>query len=81
MSEASVEVEPPWVHAPGYPPGDPFWRQSGEAWLTFVFRPYWDSLKSAEQVAYLERWHAPQDWQLYYFSPEFTNWLDSVDDE
>jgi hypothetical protein len=75
-----AEVPPPWVTYPNYAPGDGFWRQAGEPWLTMVWRPYWDSLDSQQQDDYLARWNVPADWRRFYFDAEFSTWLDSVDD-
>jgi len=75
------EVDPPWVEYPGFPPADGFWRQSGEAWLNHVWRPYFDALTADEQASYLERWKVPDDWRLFYFDPEFQKWLESTDEE
>jgi hypothetical protein len=75
-----AEVSPPWVTYPDYPPGDGFWRQAGEPWLTMVWRPYWDSLDRGQQADYLTRWKVPGDWRRFYFDAEFVGWLDTVDD-
>jgi len=74
------EVPPPWVMHPGYPPADAFWRQSGEAWFTYVWRPYWETLTPLQQEEYLERWKVPQEWSLFYFDQSFQAWLESTDD-
>jgi len=74
-------IEPPWVKYPGFAPGDPFWRQTGEAWLTLVWRPFWDSLSTEAQEAYLAHWRVPEDWRLYYFDAAFLKWLEDVDKE
>ena len=74
-------IEPPWITYPGYPPGDGFWRQSGEAWFTLIWEPFWNSLDSAEQRQYLQGYVVPESWQAHYFDPEFRRWLDTVDDE
>lgn len=75
-----TEINPPWVMYPGYPPGDTFWRQSGEAWFNFVWRPYWESLSSVEQEDYLRRWKVPDVWRSFYFNPDFQKWLESTDE-
>ncbi len=75
------EIEPPWVKYPGFPPGDGFWRQAGEAWLTYVWQPYWDSLKDEQRDVYLERWNVPKEWRSYYFDTDFQQWLAEIDDE
>jgi hypothetical protein len=72
------EIPPPWIQYPGYPPGDTFWRQTGEAWFTEVWRPYWERLRPDEQAAYLERWNVPEAWRLYC-NPDFARWLEDVD--
>lgn len=73
------EIEPPWVKYPSYPPGDTFWRQSGEPWFVYVWQPYWDSLNSQAQDDYLVKWKAPESWRLH-FSSDFQKWLYSEDD-
>ncbi len=80
MSNAK-EIEPPWITCPGYPPGDGFWRQSGEAWFHYVWRPYWESLSPDAQEAYLKRWSVPSEWWEFYFDPLYQEWLESLDDE
>jgi hypothetical protein len=75
------ESVPPWLQYPGFPPGDAFWRQTGEAWLSRVWQPFWASLGPTERDAYLVRWHAPQAWRLVYGDPDFAQWLEAVDDE
>jgi hypothetical protein len=75
------EVEPPWVAHPGYPPGDGFWRQSGETWFTLVWEPYWQALTLEKRKQYLDRWKVPADWEKYYFDDDFQRWLSSADDE
>ncbi len=77
----SLGVEPPWVKYPGYSPSDGFWRQSGETWFAYVWQPYWNNLCTVERQDYLERWNAPEQWRLFYFSPDFSTWLNDVDDE
>lgn len=75
------EIEPPWIKYPGFPPGDGFWRQTGEAWLTLIWQPYWDSLRDEQRDIYLERWNVPREWRLYYFDTDFQQWLAETDDE
>lgn len=74
------EIPPPWVMHPGYPPADGFWRQSGEAWFTYVWRPYWESLSPPSQEAYLSKWNVPFEWKAFYFDKNFQEWLESTDD-
>jgi hypothetical protein len=74
-------VPPPWREYPGYPPGDPFWRQSGQAWLEEIWQPYWQSLTLEAQREYLERWKVPDVWRMIYFDPAFGRWLDEVDED
>jgi hypothetical protein len=80
-NKTTGEPAPPWARHPEYPPGDTFWRQAGEAYLTLVWRPYWESLDAAAQDAYLERWNVPEVWRRFYFGEEFAKWLESVDDD
>lgn len=75
------EVLPPWKQFPGYPPGDLFWRQSGEIWFYYVWKPYWDSLNQIEQESYLEYWSVPNVWKDYYFDPEWQKFLESCDED
>lgn len=74
------EVEPPWVMYPGYPPYDTFWRQSGEAWYHYIWRPYWDKLSKAEQMDYLKRWCVPREWWDFHLDPEFQRCLELADE-
>ncbi len=74
------QIVPPWVKYPGFPPGDPFWRQSGEIWFVYVWEPYWNSLTATQQEEYLKTWNVPSEWWDFYFDPEFRAWLDTVDD-
>jgi hypothetical protein len=75
-----IEISPPWVEYPGFPPGDFFWREAGEPWLTQVWEPYWKSLSPEQLEEYLQRWNVPDAWRMLYFDPAFREWLDSVDD-
>lgn len=68
------EIKPPWIEYPGYPPGDGFWRQSGEAWFAYVWEPFWNKLTDQEQRDYLNRLNAPVEWRSFY-SREFQDWL------
>lgn len=74
------EVEPPWIKYPGYPPGDPFWRQTGENWFLLFWEPFWKSLTIGEQEEYLAKWAVPKEWELYYFDSSFREWLESIDE-
>lgn len=80
LSNAGKKNEqlPPWEKYPGYPPYDCFWRQPGEAWLAYVWLPYWNSLSSEEQAEYLKRWNAPEDWLS---SIELSKELGELDNE
>lgn len=75
------EINPPWVQFPGFEPGDFFWRDAGQPWLVYVWRPYYDSLTPKEQEDYLRRWKVPKEWQDFYFDPEFQKWLEAIDEE
>lgn len=79
-STGKKEVEPPWIKYPGFPPGDIFWRQSGEAWFAYAWEPYWKSLTLPEQAGYLKKWNVPEIWWEFYFDPEYQAWLESTDD-
>jgi hypothetical protein len=74
-------IEPPWVKFPGFPPGDGFWRHSGEIWFKEVWEPYWEALSSEGRERYLEQWAVPKVWRDFYFDRKFQQWLDSVDDD
>lgn len=74
------EIEPPWIKYPGYPPGDTFWRQSGELWFSLVWRPYWQSLNIEQQAGYLSKWKVPDVWRDFYFDHEFQQWLLTTDE-
>jgi hypothetical protein len=69
----SPEPHPPWVE---YPDEEPFWggwRQgSGEFWLHYTWFPYWRKLTQNQRLAYLERWHVPDNWREHIS----TFWLD-----
>jgi hypothetical protein len=66
------EPRPPWVVSRSINPGDdPHWRtDEGRAWLRDVFLPYYDSLPHTEQIAYCDRWSAPQPWITLFLHPE-----------
>ena len=68
------------AHYPGFPPGDFFWREAGEPWLTQVWEPYWKSLSAERLEEYLQRWKMPDAWRMLYFDPAFRAWLDLVDE-
>lgn len=72
-------IDPPWIRHPGYSPGDPFWRQAGEAWFSLIWAPFWASLSANEKVKYLSQYEVPEDWQCFYFDVDFQNWLESID--
>jgi len=81
MTKKNEEVLPPWVKFPGYHPFDFFWREAGQAWLVYIWEPFWKKLSPEEQNDYLKRYDVPEEWQLFYFDPDFQSWLDHVDDE
>lgn len=63
------DVEPPWVRYPGV---DPWWggfRQgNSEAWLHYIWLPFWRSLDADARKAYLERWRPPkEEWVEYLY--------------
>ncbi len=72
------EINPPWVQYPGYAPGDPFWRQSGEAWFHHVWLPSWNSQSPEEKEIYLQKHNAPEIWRSFY-DDDFQEWLKSID--
>lgn len=75
------EIEPPWIKHPEYLPGEVFWRQEGQIWFDYVWRPYYNSLSKEEQEKYMQRWNVPEEWKKFYFDEEFQKWLESVDEE
>lgn len=77
------EVEAPWLKHPDFPPYDGFWRQSGDYWLNYVWRPYWNSLKPEGKKAYLEKYPPPEVWMKMSFdlNPEFAAELERIDAE
>ena len=80
MAAEGKEIPPPWVEYPGYGPGDTFWRQTGEPFLSLVWQPYYESLGEAEKEAYLKQWNVPQDWQDFYFDKRWRDFLESTDE-
>jgi len=76
-----TEIVPPWVKYPGYPPGDMFWRQTGEEWFCSVWKPFWYSLTITGQNKYLVRWEVPRDWQDFYFDPAFRKAVEDEDSD
>lgn len=75
------QISPPWIVYPDFPPGDPFWRQSGEKWFKYIWKPYWESLSFVEQEEYLIYWKVPDAWRYFYFNSDFQEWLETVDEE
>ncbi len=69
------EIKPPWIKFPGYLPLDGFWRQTGEPWFYYIWKPYWDSLDGSSQKDYLKKYEVPEKWKRFYFDPEYQNWL------
>ncbi len=59
------EIEPPWVWRPKFPPSDFFWRDAGDPWLNYVWRPYWHNLPDEEKEGYLHRWNVPDEWRFF----------------
>ncbi|MEO8870951.1 MAG: hypothetical protein ABI357_08970 [Granulicella sp.] len=75
------EVRPPWVAYPEYGPGDGFWRQSGEPFLTLVWEPYYESLSEEEKAGYLKRWQVPEEWWQFHFDPAWREFLERSDED
>ena len=71
-SDRRDEPRPPWVVSRSINPGDdPYWRTGeGRTWLRDVFLPYYDSLSDTEQIAYCDRWSAPQPWITLFLHPD-----------
>jgi hypothetical protein len=64
--ESGEEIKPPWVVWPDEEPYWGGWRQGGaEAWLLYVWLPFWSKLDRSEKLAYLDKWGASQDWRYY----------------
>lgn len=57
---------PPWINFPEISPFDFFYREAGEFWMYSVWNPFWEKMSKEEQVAYLDKWDAPQDWRDFY---------------
>lgn len=62
---ASEEIDPPWIFALSYAPWDIFWRQSGEAWIYYIWLPFWHSLEQQKKEEFLNQWNAPKDWRTH----------------
>ncbi|MCA0404261.1 MAG: hypothetical protein LCH30_10810 [Proteobacteria bacterium] len=74
------QIEPPWISFPGFPPGDCFWRQSGELWFVYVWKPFWDLLSASQKDEYLKDWDVPFEWKKFYLDDEFQKWLETTGD-
>ena len=79
MNMSKIEIRPPWVELPGFPPGDFYWRDAGQPWFNEVWETYWKSLTTEEQADYLSQWKVPETWRMFYFDPIFRKWLESTD--
>jgi hypothetical protein len=73
-SDRRDEPRPLWVASRSINPGDdPHWRtdnDKGRASLRDLFLAYYDSLPHTEQIAYCDRWSAPQPWITLFLHPE-----------
>ncbi len=74
MKKNMQEIKPPWIAYPGYPPGDFFWRDAGDAYYGYAWDPFWQQLNDQEKTEYLDRWDAPEEWRwwLLEFYPTLT---------
>jgi hypothetical protein len=61
-ANATGDAFPPWVVFPDQDSYSGFWKQSGQFWLTQVFRPFWATLPENSKTTYLQKWQAPEDW-------------------
>jgi hypothetical protein len=77
------EIEAPWLKYPNFPPYDGFWRQTGEYWLNYVWRPYWVTLDSAQKKEYLDKYPPPDVWlnMSTDLNPAFAAELERIDVE
>ncbi len=66
------EPKPPLIVSRSVFPGDdPHWRTAiGRAWLRDVFLPFYDGLSTSEQMAYCDRWKAPNPWVTLFLHPD-----------
>ena len=62
MSKPTNIIEPPWVVYPNIHPMEFFWRDAGQPWLDYFWRPFWHSLSEEEQAKYLQKYPAPKAW-------------------
>lgn len=75
------EVIPPWVRYPNESPHSPFWRQgNAEAYLDYVWRPFYEALPDEVQGQYLDRWNADSEWRDF-LSQSFWDELERIDKE
>ena len=74
-------MKPPCIKYPDYPPYDTFWRQSGEAWLAYIWQPFWQQLSEKQKTAYLKKWNVPQVWQDFYFDLAWQKLLETLDND
>ncbi|CAI3922961.1 unnamed protein product [Commensalibacter communis] len=65
---------PPWVNFPKISPFDFFYREAGEFWMYSVWNPFWEKMGKEEQIAYLDKWDAPEIWRDWY-SEEWQSFL------
>ena len=62
----SGEHLPPWVVCPGLGPYISWTSGSQYEWLHHGWFPFWKQLDSQNQVEYILRWKAPQDWKEFF---------------
>jgi hypothetical protein len=62
-----VEPLPPWLMFPC--PFSMAWRQgTGERWLHWEFRLFWDAMTPEQRQIYLTKWPIPDDdWYFFLF--------------
>ncbi|STX40810.1 Uncharacterised protein [Legionella donaldsonii] len=81
MKETEM-IEPPWILYPEFGPLDFFWREAGQPWMDYVWRPFWYALTEEQKAAYLKQYPEPKEWSGFSIdlNPEFAKLLDELDE-
>ena len=60
--QSGTEIEPPWTV---FRYSDPWCFNQGaeQGWMSAIWRPFWEHLTKEKQLAYIEKWDAPQSWR------------------
>jgi hypothetical protein len=74
-----IRLDPPWVAFPEYGPEDPFWRQTGEAYLN-AFLKEWSGLSDTQKSRYLLARNPSADWHEHLKPGGFLDWLKDVEE-